>query len=829
MSLIKILVVEDSATDRLIITNMLKDFTVFSAHDGLEALQALETHRDMDLMILDLNMPNMNGFEVLERLKSDSTLTTVTTIILTNHDELENEIKGLKLGAIDYIRKPIHVKSLRARIDVHVALLNTRRRLERQLQNQEVTFDAVFDQAPIGIAIAFSKEGISPVLNDLLSINPELERITGRTENELMATGWAAITHPDDVQEDLANYAEFQNGKIDGYEMDKRFIKPDGSIVWVHMIVSKLVLVDTNRLNHIALFTDTTESKRIESRLIESERSKSVLLSHLPGMAYRCKYDRDWTMEFVSEGCRKLTGYASESLVNDRDLSFNDLMAPEYRERNWLDVHRALEQRKSLYLEYEITAADGERKWVVELGQGIFDATGVVEAIEGIIIDVSEKKAFENSLKYNSEHDRWTGLFNRAYLENLLTGTKESMVNGKQALVSLNLSALQSLTISYGFHYSQDVLKRVAQELSKLCTDRCMLFNTFENRFVFYVSGYADQPELMLFCNLVKDSLESMLLGERIGGGIGVLEIDWSKYQNTDQLLKQLLITSEFAAEPNDRKFHICLYGSEFEQKVFRAKTIERDLAHIIDHPDDGSLYLHFQPIIDLKTRSVRAFEALSRLRSPELGLIPPLEFIPIAEKTKFIIPLGEIIISRSFQFLQLLYRHGYHNVMVSINISVIQLLDQDFLAMFLDMMRNMQVSPQNVGIEVTESEFVMNYDEINKVLSQLRDAGIHISMDDFGTGYSSLAREKELDIHCLKIDKFFIDRLVTTNPLKSMTAFIVSMAHQFDQCVVAEGVEHESQMEALIECGCDFAQGYLFSKPLDDIHALEFIGTFPV
>ena len=306
-------------------------------------------------------------------------------------------------------------------------------------------------------------------------------------------------------------------------------------------------------------------------------------------------------------------------------------------------------------------------------------------------------------------------------------------------------------------------------------------------------------------------------------------QIDWSKYQNTDQLLKQLLITSEFAAEPNDRKFHICLYGSEFEQKVFRAKTIERDLAHIIDHPDDGSLYLHFQPIIDLKTRSVRAFEALSRLRSPELGLIPPLEFIPIAEKTKFIIPLGKIIIGKAFQFLQMLHRHGCDEIMVSINISVIQLLDQDFPDMFLDMMRTMKVSPQNVGIEVTESEFVMNYDEINKVLSQLKGAGIHISMDDFGTGYSSLAREKELDIHCLKIDKFFIDRLVTTNPLKSMTAFIVSMAHQFDQCVVAEGVEHESQMEALIECGCDFAQGYLFSKPLDDIHALEFIGTFPV
>lgn len=135
-----------------------------------------------------------------------------------------------------------------------------------------------------------------------------------------------------------------------------------------------------------------------------------------------------------------------------------------------------------------------------------------------------------------------------------------------------------------------------------------------------------------------------------------------------------------------------------------------------------------------------------------------------------------------------------------------------------------MQVSPQRIGIEVTESEFTMNYDEINHILAQLKDAGIHISMDDFGTGYSSLAREKELDIDCLKIDKFFIDRLVTTSPLKSMTAFIISMAHQFGQCAIAEGVEYKSQMETLSACDCDMVQGYLFSKPLDDIHALEFL-----
>ena len=171
---VKILVAEDSATDRSIIKNMLSDYDILTACDGLEAIHVLEEDEDINLLILDLKMPNMDGFQVLEALKKDERYRKLRTIILTNYDELENEIKGLKLGAVDYIRKPIHMASLRARIEVHVALLRAEGALKKALN--------------------------------------------------------------------------------------------------------------------------------------ESERSKSALLSHLPGLAYRCNYDRDWTMQYVSELCYSLTG-----------------------------------------------------------------------------------------------------------------------------------------------------------------------------------------------------------------------------------------------------------------------------------------------------------------------------------------------------------------------------------------------------------------------------------------------------------------------------------------------------------------------------------------
>lgn len=150
---IKILAVDDSATDRLIIQQMLSDYCILTAEDGLEAMRILEEHDGINLLILDLNMPRMDGFQVLEALKRSRRYSRLRTIILTNYNELDNEIKGLKMGAVDYIRKPIQMDSLRARIDVHIALLRAEQALERQLGEQVMTFEMIMNQAPIGIVI----------------------------------------------------------------------------------------------------------------------------------------------------------------------------------------------------------------------------------------------------------------------------------------------------------------------------------------------------------------------------------------------------------------------------------------------------------------------------------------------------------------------------------------------------------------------------------------------------------------------------------------------------------------------------------------------------
>jgi len=820
---IKILVAEDSASDRLIIKSMLSDYCILTACDGQEAMRVLEEHNDVNILILDLNMPNMDGFKVLETIKDDERFRKLRTIILTVYDELDNEIKGLSLGAVDYIRKPINMYSLKARIDVHVALLRAEQALERELDEQTVTFDMIFNQAPIGIAIVHELKNSD---KRVVKINSTFEQITGRTKEEIISTGWEKITHPDDLEEDLKNFNRLRTGKIKIYTMDKRYIRPDGSIVWVHMIVAPLTATDDQFFSHICLVQDITDRKEVEKALYESERSKSVFLSQLPGLAYRCNYDYDWTMQYVSDGCYNLTGYHPESLLYNWDLSYNDIISPEYRQTLWNKWLQILPKRQPFKHEYEIITATGEKKWVLELGQGVYNEQGEVVALEGIVLDISDRKAIEDKLKYNNEHDRWTGLFNREYLVSVLDNDLETRRNSKKALIGINLSAAQVLTVRYGFQYTQNLIKKVAEALSKHCTENRHLFHVGENRFTFYLIDYKDKNELVDFSNIISETLKSLFVTDRISGGIGILEIGLNQNEaDAELLLRRLLIASERSVSLYDKDYVICFYDEELEAMINREIDIERTLDAIANDADTrDELFLLYQPILDLKSGLICGFEALGRVKSEKLGIISPIEFIPIAEKTKLIIPVGEKVIINSFRFIKKLREHGYENIHVSVNISVIQLLDPDFTTRLFELMDEMHVSPRNVSIEITESVFTSDFGYINNIIGKLREAGIHIAIDDFGTGYSSLAREKELNIDCLKIDKYFVDNLLDTELDKVITSDIISMSHKLGHCTVAEGVEHQMQLHYLMEHDCDRVQGYLISKPLDEESAIKFL-----
>lgn len=693
---VKILVVDDSAADRLMIEKMLSEYDLLTASDGVEAMQRIDEHEEIQLIILDLNMPRMNGFEVLAALKADDRYKRVRTIILTNHEELEDESKGLELGAVDYIRKPISINALKVRVNIHLELLRSRQLAEQKHVELKSVFNTIFSRAPIGISISYASGPKDKNVDPETQINSAFEQITGRTKEELIELGWASITHPDDLEKDLENYRKLKSGEIQSYTMEKRFVRPDGSSVWVEMTVASFHLPGESESGHIALLKD-----------------------------------------------------------------------------------------------------------------------------------ISSRKEFENTLRYSSEHDSWTGLYNRNYLKTLLEGDDENRLREKRALVSVDLSTVQSLTSTYGFQYTQDLIKKIADMLRQFCTDRRLLFNTYENQFAFYLKGYKDKNELTKFSIEVAKQLEPVLLMERIKGGIGVIEIGEGDEKDVDLLLRRLLVTSEKAFNIYDRNIGICFYNEEIEKQMVREQQITLELAKISTDEKDFGLFVQFQPILDLKSNKISSFEALARLSIEGLGPVPPLEFIPIAEKTNLVVPIGRKIILQALGFLNKLKRSGYGSIGVSINVSAIQLLRDGFTDSLLEMIEQTQVLPKNVGLEITESVFASNHEKINRILGKLSDIGIHTAIDDFGIGYSSFARERDLNVNCLKIDKSFIDRLQYLESDDAITSDIISMAHKLGHCTIAEGVEHERQKEYLEKWGCDRIQGHLISKPLDEEDAIKFLEKY--
>lgn len=820
----KILIVGDSKTDQLAIKDMLTGYDVLFTCDKAGALKMLEANTDIDLIILDLSTPDANDFQIFDMLQSDKRYRKLHTIILTEHGQPENEIKGLRSGAVDYIRKPVYSESLRARIKIHIELLRTQQQLERKLYKHELEFGAIFEQAPLGMAISRCRE--LPIVNscNFVIMNPAFEKITGRTKEEINNIGWLQITHPDDADTVLNSFMKLRAGKIRGYSIEQRLLKPDSSIVWVNAIIIHLTEIKQQGFRYICLIQDITERKRAEQALAENEYSKALLLSNLQGMVYRHSFNGKWAIEFVSPGCFELTGYSPEDFLHGGNLRPYDLVSPEYKKPLRNEWEKTIANKLPFRYEYEIITAWGERKWVFDTGWGIYNEKGEVEVFEGIIIDISDHKKMEDILKYNSEHDELTDLYNHRYLRGLLENDLKIQSKEKKALIDINLNAMYSLKITHGFEYSQHLVKKVATKLKPYCDDKSILFAISEYNLGFYKKAYKNKNELLDFCETILHTLNSLPTIERINIGIGVLEVDENNDCDTERLLRNLLVTSERALKLSNEGNYICFYDGKTKESIIRRQIIQNELAQISVGKDRDRLFLQYQPILDLRSNNICGFEALARLRSHSLGLVSPLEFIPIAEETRHINSIGDLIILQVCDFVNELESIGYDTINVSINISAIQLLKKGFIKHLLELIGRKKANPEHIILELTESIFTSRFERINKILAGLNRYGIKCAIDDFGTGYSSFSRERELNISCIKIDKSFIDKLLHTETMKTVTGDIILMAHRHGHCVVAEGVEHEKQLQYLKANNCDKIQGYLISEPLDREKAIEFL-----
>ena len=821
---INILLVSDSADDRQNIRESLSEFNVLTATSEEEVKRVFEDQEEVYLMLLDLDIPTLDGIQLLRALKADERHQYLRTIILSDCDQRKTAAEELALGIVDCSQKPHNLKYLEAKVRIHAEMIKYQETIKKQAQDQSMILETIFEQVPIGIGISLDEGSDLGGANKLFNYNPEFLKICNRSKEELTSAGWNAITHPDDLAEETELFQKLMSGEIDRYSFDKRIKMPDDSFKWVHIISVTLDFLGTAGFHYAVLMQDIDEEKRTNNMLRESERSKSVLLSNIQGMAFRCKKDGDWTMELVSSGCQNLCGCRPECLINNSEFSYNELIVPEYREHLRHEWEKVLAEKRRFHNEYEIIDVNGIRKWVMEMGEGVCRKDGTVEALEGIVFDISERKEMEDRLRYLYEHDEWTDLYNLNYLETLLLADQTAAVSEKCAFISLNLNEMYSLSLRYGMHYSQRLIKLVAKSLLRFCNQERWLFSTASYRLIFYIKSYQDRNELLDFCEQISILLHSVLDVERIDFGIGVYEVEDLKQQQIEEVFKKLLIASEEAFNSIYGASSIYFYDDDLEQRVYRKNVIQQELALIAEGEDPDRIFLQFQPIVDLSDNRITEFEALARFDSRDLGLVPPLDFIPVAEETKDIIPIGKLILKKACGFLKQLLAAGHDDVDIAINISAVQILSKDFVESIGDILAECDVDPAKIHFELTESVFSEELDQINAVFGQLSNYGIRSAIDDFGTAYSSLSRLRELNVDTIKIDRPFIAKINELKEELTVTNDIISMAHKMDLYVVAEGVETQYQYDYLQYYGADKVQGYLIGKPMDEAVALDFL-----
>lgn len=448
-----------------------------------------------------------------------------------------------------------------------------------------------------------------------------------------------------------------------------------------------------------------------------------------------------------------------------------------------------------------------------------------ITASEEELFQQNEKlKEYNLAMKENEEKlnnlaffDVLTGLPNRKMLINqidILIKLFEKKC-GNFVVVFIDLDNFKNVNDSMGHHVGDLLLQNVASKLKAMLHSEDMLGRLGGDEFALIIQKQLKEEEILEYIERLRRMLVNCFYVEKtkfsISASFGI-----SIYPQDGNDSAELLKCADMAMykAKNYGKNCIRFFSKEMREEILKKIEFENGLLSSIKNKE---LFLEFQPQYSSGSKGIRGFEALVRWNSPKLGVVRPLKFIPIAEETRFIIPMGEWIIRTACEKFKYIKDRYDIDAVISVNISAVQIMEPSFIKMVKKVLDEIGLEGKHLEFEITESVFISARDYIVSVLSELRNMGISIALDDFGTGYSSLSYLQELPINILKIDKSFVDSINQRSTDKQIVGSIISLVHQMDISVVAEGVENEMQLEYLKNQACDCIQGFLWGKPLNE------------
>lgn len=418
-------------------------------------------------------------------------------------------------------------------------------------------------------------------------------------------------------------------------------------------------------------------------------------------------------------------------------------------------------------------------------------------------------------LDHVSLHDTITGLPNRAFFEDHLGRALASAQSSQHplALIVFDLDRFKQINDTLGYRAGDKILRHVAERLRASANEGDVVARVGGDEFAQFVPrmrGSEDAVEIALRIHgALKPPFEIEGHELFITASIGI-----SLYPNDGQDAQTLLKNATAALYQAQRQAgdNYQFYTADMNDKALRRLTLENRLRRAVERDE---LTVHYQPKIEITTKRITGMEALMRWQTSELGAVSPAEFIPLAENSGLIIPIGEWILRAACAQNKLWQDRGLARLRVAVNLSAQQFQQPDLTTRISRILDETGLDSHSLELELTESSIMQSADSAMRTLGDLRAMGIEISIDDFGTGYSSLGYLKRLPIDTLKIDQSFVREMMTEPQSAAIVQTIIALAHNLGQKVVAEGVETEEQLRLLHQLGCDQAQGYQFSKPL--------------
>ncbi len=683
---------------------------------------------------------------------------------------------------------------------------------EESLRDSEELYHSTFDQAAVGI-IHVSFEG------RILRCNSRFTEIIGYLKEEVLGKTFQQFTPPEYHPEGAEALQQLVTGATSSSGFEKPYLRKDGSLTWVKLTSS--IQRDRNgQPLHLVTFMEDINARRaaeehlaaVMDKLQTSElRYRTVYQTSIDALSISTLSDGAFIE--VNQAFVDLLGYEREKVLGRTWLELGFWTDPKDRE----NVVEILRQNSSFRdAKTSLRSKGGEVIWAL-LSASVIEIEGV-EYMFCVTRNISDVKAAEDEIRNLAFYDRVTRLPNRRLLlDRLLQAMSGDSRSGlKRAVLFVNLDDFKSLNDTLGHQIGDRFLEEVAQRLTACVHEADTVARFGGDEFVVMLEDLseisenaADEAEEVGEKILAAVSQPYLLADHefRSTASIGIT-VFGDKRESPNEVLQQADIAMSQAKTVGGST--IRFFAPELQAAVNARAAMKEDLVQAIR---SNQFVLFYQPQVD--STGLIGAEALMRWKHPVRGMVPPNDFIPLAEETGLILPLGDWVLETACAHIASWTDRRICPTYIAVNISARQMRQSDFVEQVLAALDRTGANPQNLKLELTESMLVENVEEVISKMKMLKSHGLSFSMDDFGTGYSSLTYLKRLPLDQLKIDRAFVRDILTDAGSAAIAQAIISMGRSMGLSVIAEGVETEEQHRYLASLGTHSFQGYLFSHPL--------------